>query len=69
VTKVPTNRATKWLNDIPVEATCSACPGVSFRAQGSGHLPNREEYHRSFTVSTYIARPNTAKRSTGTELP
>ena len=43
----PTIRVTKWLTDIPIEATCSACAGVTFRAKGSGHHPNREEYQRS----------------------
>jgi hypothetical protein len=33
--KKPTIRVTKWLSDIPVEACCSACPAVSFRAHGS----------------------------------
>jgi hypothetical protein len=45
--KKPTIRVTKWLRDIPVEATCSACPGVSFRAQSSSPRPNREEYQMS----------------------
>ena len=45
--KKPSIRVTKWLRDIPVEGTCSVCPGVSFRAQGSGHRPNRQEYQRS----------------------
>jgi hypothetical protein len=45
--KKPAIRVTKWLGDIPVEAGCSMCPGVVFRAQGSGHRPNREEYQRS----------------------
>jgi len=45
--KKPTLRVTKWLADIPVEASCTACPAVSFKAQGSGHRPNREEYQRS----------------------
>jgi hypothetical protein len=45
--KKPTLRVTKWLGDIPVEAYCTACPTVAFRAQGSGHRPNREEYQRS----------------------
>lgn len=30
----PTIRATKWLGDIPVEACCSACPGVVFLSEG-----------------------------------
>jgi len=45
--KKPILRVTKWLADIPVEARCSVCADVSFRAQGSGHRPNREEYQRS----------------------
>ena len=45
--KKPTIRVTKWLADIPVEATCTACPSVAFRAQGSSHRPNREVYTRS----------------------
>jgi len=45
--KKPTLRVTKWLGDIPVEAVCTACPAVSFRAQGSSHRPNREEYQKS----------------------
>ena len=45
--KKPILRVKKWLSDIPVEATCTACPAISFRAQGTGHRPNREEYQRS----------------------
>lgn len=45
--KRPIIRVTKWLGDIPVEGHCSVCPTVSFRAQGSGHRPNREEYQKS----------------------
>jgi len=45
--KKPTIRVTKWLADIPVEASCSACPTVLFRAQSSSHRPNREEYQTS----------------------
>ena len=45
--KKPSLRVTKWLRDIPVEAQCTHCAGVSFRAQGSSHRPNREEYQRS----------------------
>ena len=44
--KKPVLRVTKWLSDIPVEACCSVC-SVSFRAQGTSHRPNREEYQRS----------------------
>jgi len=45
--KKPTIRVTKWLGDIPVEAGCTACPSVIFRAKGSSHRPNREEYQKS----------------------
>jgi hypothetical protein len=45
--KKPVLRVTKWLADIPVEANCTACPGVAFRAKGSSHRPNREEYQKS----------------------
>jgi hypothetical protein len=45
--KKPTLRVTKWLGDIPVEAICTFCNGVSFRAQTPSHRPNREEYQRS----------------------
>jgi hypothetical protein len=45
--KKATIRVTKWLGDIPVKASCSACPGVVFRAKGSSHRPNREEYQKS----------------------
>jgi hypothetical protein len=45
--KKPTLRVTKWLSDIPVQATCTVCSGLTFRAVGSGHRPNREEYQKS----------------------
>ena len=45
--KKPSLRVTKWLSDIPVEAQCSSCPNVSFRAHGFSHRPNREEYQKS----------------------
>jgi hypothetical protein len=45
--KKPTLRVTKWLADIPVEAHCTQCPTVSFKAQGISHRPNREEYQKS----------------------
>jgi hypothetical protein len=45
--KKPIIRVSKWLGDIPVEGYCSVCPGVTFRAQGSTHRPNREEYQKS----------------------
>jgi len=48
--KKPIIRITKWLADIPIEATCTACPSVSFRAKGSSHRPNREEYQSSLQV-------------------
>jgi hypothetical protein len=47
VSKKPVVRVTKWLGDIPVEAQCTWCPEALFRAQGSGHRPNREEYQAS----------------------
>jgi len=46
-TRKPVIRVTKWLNDIPVEATCNICPSVTFRAKGTSHRPNREEYQKS----------------------
>jgi len=45
--KKPTIRVTKWLRDIPIEATCTACPTISFRAEATTHRPNREEYQQS----------------------
>jgi len=45
--KKPFIRVTKWLAEIPVEATCTACPGVAFRAVATGHRPNREEHTKS----------------------
>jgi hypothetical protein len=45
--KKPTLRVTQWLADIPVEASCTFCNGVSFRAQTSSHRPNRQEYQKS----------------------
>ena len=45
--KKPTIRVTKWLGDIPVEAGCSACSAVVFKAVGSSHRPNHEEFQRS----------------------
>ena len=45
--KKPAIRVTKWLGDIPVEAGCSACPSVIFRAKSLGHRPNREEFQKS----------------------
>jgi len=45
--KKPTIRVTKWLGDIPVEAQCTFCPDASFRAKGTSHRPNREEFQKS----------------------
>jgi hypothetical protein len=45
--KRPVLRVTKWLREIPVEATCTACAGVLFRAISSSHRPNRDEYANS----------------------
>lgn len=45
--KKPIIRVTKWLADIPVEAVCSVCGSVTFRARSSSHRPNREEYQKS----------------------
>lgn len=45
--KRPALRVTKWLGDIPVEATCTCCLDVPFKAKGLTHRPNREEYQRS----------------------
>jgi hypothetical protein len=45
--KKPTLRVSKWLGDIPVEAHCTFCPNALFKAQGTGHRPNREEFQKS----------------------
>jgi hypothetical protein len=45
--KKPILRVTKWLKDIPVEAQCTYCPDVSFKAKASSHRPNRQEYQTS----------------------
>jgi len=37
--KKPTLRVTKWLADIPVEAHCTQCPAVSFKAAGDQPSP------------------------------
>ena len=44
--KKPTLRVTKWLGDIPVEAHCTGCAAMVFKAQGASHRPNREEYQK-----------------------
>jgi len=45
--KRPFIRVIKWLKEIPVEATCTACNGVTFKAKGSTHRPNLIEYQNS----------------------
>ena len=45
--KRPAVRVTKWLGDIPVEASCTVCPEVSLKAVSASHRPNREEYQQS----------------------
>ncbi len=45
--KKPTIRVRKWLGEIPVEAFCSECSNSSFKATGSSHRPNQEEYQKS----------------------
>ena len=46
-TKKPFLRGTKWLGTIPVEAECTACAGLKFKASTGSHRPNRQEYARS----------------------
>jgi hypothetical protein len=46
-TKKPTLRGTKWLGTIPVEAECTACAGVKFRATSGSHRPNHDEFAKS----------------------
>jgi hypothetical protein len=43
----PTLHVTTRPGDIPVEAHCAHCPAVSFKAQGTGHRPNRDKYQKS----------------------
>ena len=45
--KQPFIRVTKWLTDIPVEATCTFCRDVVFQVQPTSHRPVREEYQKS----------------------
>ena len=45
--KKPTLRVTRWLGDIPVEAYCTACPSIIFRAHSSGHQPERAAHQKS----------------------
>jgi hypothetical protein len=44
--KKPTLRVTKWLGNIPVEASCTLC-SAAFKAQSSGHRPDLVEYQKS----------------------
>jgi hypothetical protein len=46
-TKRPALRGTKWLGSIPVEAECTACSGVKFKANSGSHRPDREDYTKS----------------------
>jgi hypothetical protein len=46
-TKRPTLRGTKWLGTIPVEAACSVCPEVKFKASFGTHRPNLPECTKS----------------------
>jgi hypothetical protein len=46
-TKKPTLRGTKWLGTIPVEAVCTACPDVKFKASTGSHRPDPGEYTKS----------------------
>jgi hypothetical protein len=46
-TKKPFLRGTKWLGTIPVEAECTACAGLKFKASTGSHRPNQQEYARS----------------------
>ena len=45
--KKPAIRVTKWLTDIPLEATCNRCPDILFKAKGSSHRARRIEYQKS----------------------
>ena len=46
-TKRPALRGTKWLGTIPVEAECTACAGVKFKAVFESHRPSQDEAMRS----------------------
>ena len=37
--KKPALRVTKWLDDIPIEANCTACSDLSFKAKTATHRP------------------------------
>jgi hypothetical protein len=45
--KKPSLRVSKWMGEIPVEAACTACPNVTFRANSGSHRPSRQEYQES----------------------
>jgi len=45
--KKPSLRGTKWLGTIPVEAECTACAGVKFKAIIGSHRPNHDEFAKS----------------------
>jgi hypothetical protein len=46
-TKKPTLRGTKWLGTIPVEAECTACAGVKFKAIFASHHPSAKQSMKS----------------------
>ena len=48
--KRPLLRVTKWLGTIPVEAECTACSGIKFRAQADSHRPDLAQYQRSLQM-------------------
>jgi hypothetical protein len=46
--KKPVLRVTKWLGDIPVEAECTACPGLgTMKVASTHHRPNKAEYQQN----------------------
>jgi hypothetical protein len=45
--KKPRVRVTKWLGNIPVEANCTSCPDIAFKAKSTSHRPDREQYQKS----------------------
>lgn len=62
--KKPAIRVTKWLRDIPVEASCTAC-AAAFKAVSASHRPSREEYQQSlqaqFDAHLMAAHPQDEK--------
>ena len=42
--KKPSLRVTRWLGEIPVEATCTSCPDAVFRVASTHHRPKKAEY-------------------------